>query len=225
MKESDKHVYTQCVSNLLNILTYKATFFVLYLLSLFFRGILLQEQGRYTEALESYQSSIKFRPRLAMAHLNMGLVLSHLGRKEEAIEVYKHCASLDSFGLKDPKAHESTRISALFNLGRMYSDEGRYQNAIDVYQEAIQRMPQHYQPQSLYNMLGEAYSKLGKFEDAEHWYKQALFAKNDHIPAHLTYAKLLAKWKRLDEAEQWFLKAEMLSPNDSSVYQHYGMYL
>ncbi|XP_013776263.2 transmembrane and TPR repeat-containing protein 2-like isoform X1 [Limulus polyphemus] len=188
-------------------------------------GILLQEQGRFEEALQSYKVAIQFRPRLAMAHLNMGLVLGILGRKEEAIEVYRHCAQLDSAGLKDPKKHESTKISALFNLGRLYADEGKYHEAIDVYQEAMHKMPDHYQPQSLYNMLGEAFFKLGKFVDAEQWYKEALRVKPDHVPAHLTYAKLLSKWHRPVEAEQWFLKAMSIAPNDSSVYQHYGQFL
>ncbi|XP_054721235.1 protein O-mannosyl-transferase TMTC2-like, partial [Uloborus diversus] len=188
-------------------------------------GILLQEQGRYEEALHSYKLAIQFRPRLAMAHLNMGLVLGILGRKEEAAEVYRHCAELDSAGLKDPKMHESTRISALFNLGRLYADEGKYEEAVVVYHEAVQKMPEHYQPQSLYNMMGEAYFKMGHFMDAEHWYREALRVKPDHIPAHLTYAKLLSKWDRLEEAEQWFLKAKNIAPNDSSVYQHYGRFL
>ncbi|RWS17971.1 transmembrane and TPR repeat-containing protein 2-like protein [Dinothrombium tinctorium] len=188
-------------------------------------GILLQEQARYEEALAEYKAAVQYRPRLAMAHLNMGLVLGQLGKKAEAIEVYKHCASLDGTGLKDPKTHESTKISALFNLGRLYADDGQYKEAIEVYQEAIDKMPSHYQPQSLYNMMGEAHFKLGQFKQAEHWYKEALKVKKDHIPAHLTYAKLLAKLHRLQEAEHWFLKAKELDPNDSSVYQHYGQFL
>lgn len=188
-------------------------------------GILLQEQNRLEEALQSYKLAIQFRPRLAMAHLNMGLVLGIMGRKEEAIEVYRHCAQLDSAGLKDPKTIESTKISALFNLGRLYADEGKYKEAIRVYQEAVAKMPDHYQPQSLYNMMGEAYFKLGDFFEAERWYKEALKAKHDHIPAHLTYAKLLSKLNRPTEAEQWFLRAKGLAPNDSSVYQHYGQFL
>ncbi|XP_064459651.1 protein O-mannosyl-transferase TMTC2-like [Ornithodoros turicata] len=188
-------------------------------------GILLQEQNRLEEALQSYKMAIQFRPRLAMAHLNMGLVLGIMGRKDEAIEVYRHCAQLDSAGLKDPKMHESTKISALFNLGRLYADEGKYKEAITVYQEAVAKMPDHYQPQSLYNMMGEAYFKLGEYVEAERWYKEALRAKHDHIPAHLTYAKLLSKWNRPTEAEQWFLRAKGIAPNDSSVYQHYGQFL
>ncbi|XP_015794954.1 transmembrane and TPR repeat-containing protein 2 [Tetranychus urticae] len=188
-------------------------------------GILLQDQGRYHEALQSYTFAVKFRPRLALAYLNMGLVLTRLGRKSEAIKVYQHCTRLDGSGLKDPKTHESTKISAYFNLGQLYTDEGHHEEAIKVFKEAIQQMPAHYQAQSLFNMLGEVYYKLGRYPEAEKWYKQALTIKKDHVPAHLTYAKLLAKWNRPEEAKQWFLKAEMLAPNDSSVYQHYGQFL
>ncbi|GAB6033603.1 Protein O-mannosyl-transferase tmtc2 [Chamberlinius hualienensis] len=189
-------------------------------------GILLQEQKRYEETLQSYRLAIQFRPRMAMAHLNLGLVLGILGRKDEAAEVYRHCSLLDGTGLKDPKMHENTKISALFNLGRLYADDGKYEEAIEVYKEAVSKMPPHYQPQSLYNMLGEAYFKLEKYTEAEYWYKEALKAKPDHIPAHLTYGKMLSKLQnRVDEAEQWFNRAKLLAPNDSSVYQHYGQFL
>lgn len=83
----------------------------------------------------------------------MGLVLALMGMKEEAIEVYKRCSQLDGSGLKDPRTHETTKISALFNLGRLYADDGQYTKAIEVYNEAIQRMPAHYQPQVRYKTV------------------------------------------------------------------------
>lgn len=83
----------------------------------------------------------------SVAHLNLGLVLGLLSRKEEAIEVYRQCSMLDSSGLKDPRTHEATKISALFNLGRLYADDGQYEKAIQVYIEAVENMPPHYLPQ------------------------------------------------------------------------------
>ncbi|CAL4083341.1 unnamed protein product, partial [Meganyctiphanes norvegica] len=188
-------------------------------------GILFQEQKRYEEALQEYKLAIQFRPRMAMAHLNMGLVLGLLGQKDEAAEVYRHCSQLDGSGLKDPRTHEATKISALFNLGRLMADDGHFEKAIDVYREAVEKMPSHYQPQSLFNMLGEAFFKLDQFEEAERWYLKALKVKADHVPAHLTYGKLLAKVQRVSEAEQWFQRAKTLAPNDSTVHQHFGQFL
>ncbi|XP_066954615.1 protein O-mannosyl-transferase TMTC2 [Macrobrachium rosenbergii] len=188
-------------------------------------GILFQEQKRHEEALQEYKLAIQFRPRMAMAHLNMGLVLGLLGQKAEAAEVYRHCSQLDGSGLKDPRTHESTKISALFNLGRLYADDGHFERAIDVYQEAVDKMPPYYQPQSLYNMLGEAFFKLERFEEAEKFYLEALKVKADHVPAHLTYGKLFSPQQRISEAEEWFRRAKALAPNDSTVHQHFGQFL
>lgn len=96
----------------------------------------------------------------------MGLVLALLGHKEDAVEVYRRCSQLDGSGLKDPRTHETTKISALFNLGRLYADDIQYQKAIDVYNEAIQRMPSHYPAQVhliIYKLIGRLfYSHLIK---------------------------------------------------------------
>lgn len=42
-------------------------------------------------------------------------------------------------------------------------------------------------------MLGEAYSRLGRDADAEPWFRASLSTRPDHVPAHLTYGKLLAR--------------------------------
>ena len=172
--------------------------------------------------MQSYEAAIRFRPRLAVAHLNLALTLTHLGRKQQAIDVYRRCAALDGTGLKDPKNHESTRTSALFNLGRLYSDDGRFQDAISVFQEAVQTMPAHYQSHSLFNVMGDAFSKMNQFDEAERWYLKALSVKADHVPAHLTLAKLYARMNRTNEAEKLFVAVQSLAPNDTSVHQHYG---
>ncbi|XP_069104952.1 protein O-mannosyl-transferase TMTC2-like [Argopecten irradians] len=188
-------------------------------------GILLQDQKRYEEAIESYKRAIQCRPKLSMAHLNLAIIYALQSRHEEAEKVYLHCADLDTSGLKDPRLHENTKISALYNLGRLYAEMGRNQDAIAVYKEALKRRPSYYQPQSLYNMMGEVYLKLGQFDDAEHWYKEALRVKPNHIPAHLTMAKMFQKKNMLKEAEDWYQKAQALDAGDLSVQHHYAQFV
>ncbi|RZF36725.1 hypothetical protein LSTR_LSTR005038 [Laodelphax striatellus] len=189
-------------------------------------GILQQGKGQYNEAIVSYQMAIKFRPSLALAHLNLGQLLASRGRCEEAEAVLRRCSQLDGAGLKDQRTHYNTRISALVHLGRMLSDRGHHSRAVDVYREAVHSMPEHYQPQTLYNLLGEELGKMGNHEEAERWFKAALDASPDHVPAHLTYGKLLAKNRtRAMEAELWFKKAQQLAPSDPAVYTHFGDFL
>ncbi|KAK9743668.1 Transposase IS4 [Popillia japonica] len=68
-----------------------------------------------------------------------------------------------------------------------------------------------------------AYSKMKK-QKGGRWYQAALNAQPDHVPAHITYGKLLAKnVSRIAEAEQWFRKAQKLAPDDATVYHHYAL--
>lgn len=188
-------------------------------------GILLQDQKRTEEAVESYKRAIQYRPKLSMAHLNLAIIYASQGRYADAEKIYRHCADLDTSGLKDPRLHENTKISALYNLGRMLAEQERNREAVEVYKEALRRRPSYYAPQSIYNMLGEVYMKTGQTEEAERWYKEALKAKADHIPAHLTMAKLLHKKNQIKEAEEWFKKAKLLDPHDTMVDHHYAQFL
>ncbi|KAJ8032021.1 Transmembrane and TPR repeat-containing protein 2 [Holothuria leucospilota] len=188
-------------------------------------GILLQESQRFEEAIESYQKAIHFRPRLSMAHLNLGIVLSEVGRVKEAELTYRHATTLTDDGLKDPRNQMRGIISSMFNLGRLLQDQGRYQEALGVYQTALERRPDFYAPQSLYNMLGETYFHLHQLKEAEFWYKKSLEAKPDHVPAHLTYANLLSKTNRGLQAENLLKEALVLDPSNANVYRHYGQLL
>ncbi|XP_044733446.1 protein O-mannosyl-transferase TMTC2-like [Chrysoperla carnea] len=193
-------------------------------------GILLQGRKQYDAAIRSYQRAIHFRPSLALAYVNLGSALVAAGRCQEAVAILRQGSKLDGTGLKDRRTHETARVSALLQLGSLYADQGRLQRALAAYREALHTMPDHYPPQSVYNLLGETLTRLHQFEEAERWYQAALQVQPDHVPAHITYGKLLAKnvsnhSSRVVEAEQWFRRAQRLAPDDPSVYHHYGEFL
>ncbi|KAJ4443175.1 hypothetical protein ANN_04825 [Periplaneta americana] len=143
--------------------------------------------------------------RSELAHLNLAQLLERRGRYEEAISVYRRCSRLNGAGLKDPRTHEATKISALLHLGRLYADQGRLHKAVAMYQEAVDRMPEHYPPQAVYTLLGEAHSRLQQHEEAERWYQAALQAEPGHVPAHLTYGSMLARNSLIVEEEVFCL--------------------
>ncbi|KAI5094004.1 transmembrane and TPR repeat-containing protein 2 precursor, partial [Silurus meridionalis] len=188
-------------------------------------GLLLQEGERFSEALHYYKLAIQSRPTLASAYLNTGIILESEGNVEEAKQTFQKCASIPDENLKDPHAHKSAVTSCLYNLGKLLHEQGQQEEALSMYKEAVKKMPRHFAPQSLYNMMGEAYMKLSKFEDAEHWYRESLKAKPDHVPAHLTYGKLLSVMGHKSEAEHYFLKAIKLEPTKGTCYMHYGQFL
>ncbi|XP_022913301.1 protein O-mannosyl-transferase Tmtc2 [Onthophagus taurus] len=189
-------------------------------------GVLLQGKNQLAEAIQSFRRAIQYRPSLALAYVNLGAALIAAGRCQEAVSVLRQGARLDGTGLKNRKEHETARVAALLQLGALYSDQGRLQRALATYREAAHSLPEHYPPQSVFNVLGETLARLQQDEEAERWYQAALNAQPDHIPAHITYGKLLAKnVSRTAEAEQWFRRAQKLAPDDATVYHHYGEFL
>lgn len=87
---------------------------------------------------------------VTVAHLNLGQLLASNGRCEEAEAILRKCSQLDGTGLKDQQTHENTRMSALIHLGRLLSDRGQFQRAVEVYKEAVEKKPEHYQPQVIF---------------------------------------------------------------------------
>ncbi|XP_029019136.1 protein O-mannosyl-transferase TMTC2 isoform X2 [Betta splendens] len=188
-------------------------------------GLLLQESERFSEALHYYSLAIGSRPTLASAYLNTGIILMNQGNLDEAKRTFLTCADIPDENLKDPHAHKSSVTSCLYNLGKLLHEQGLQEEALSVYKEAVQKMPRQFAPHSLFNMMGEAYMRLNRLEDAGHWYRESLRAKPDHIPAHLTYGKLLSITGQKTEAEQYYLRAIQLDPTKGNCYMHYGQFL
>lgn len=79
-----------------------------------------------------------------MAYINLAKALVEAKRPEEAISILHQVSTLDGTGLKDRRQHESAKISALLQLGDLYSDQGRLHRALEIYMEAASNIPNHY---------------------------------------------------------------------------------
>ena len=154
------------------------------------RGILLQHSGRLSEAVSAYESAIKFRPKLCLAYLNLGITLTELGRKDDAIKILDSCSKLDDNGLKDPKANANGRISAMFHLGKLLLESGEPRRAISVLLAGLEAGGGR---ENILNLLGEAHQALGETGAAEDWYNQAVKLNPHYVSTHLMMAKMLAK--------------------------------
>ncbi|XP_006781217.1 protein O-mannosyl-transferase TMTC2-like [Neolamprologus brichardi] len=188
-------------------------------------GLLLQENERFSEALRYYKLAIGSRPTLASAYLNIGIILMNQGHLEEAKRTFLTCADISDENLKDPHAHKNSVTSCLYNLGKLLHEQGQQEEALSIFKEAVQKMPRQFAPHSLFNMMGEAYMRLNRLEEAGHWYRESLRVKPDHIPAHLTYGKLLSIIGQKTEAERYYLRAIQLDPTKGNCYMHYGQFL
>lgn len=124
---------------LLNIL-------LITLLLLFFRGILLAEEQRYSEAVQSYQHAIHFRPRLAGEHSYLcGTVnkLMSINEKTEGryyqmgaqnITLHSYRTLLNQMLASSSTCFNSICFSAAahLNLGIVLADMGHKEEAVKV---------------------------------------------------------------------------------------------
>jgi protein O-GlcNAc transferase len=127
-------------------------------------GIVLAERGMVQQALESYARALKLWPRYFEAHNNRGVLLKGLDRLPEAIEAYRACLEINpNFELA---AHNLSL--ALSDLGTAVKAQGRVQEAIHLYQQAL-----YYNATSadvMYN-LGVAYVENKEPLQAAIWYQ------------------------------------------------------
>ena len=146
-------------------------------------------QTRFTTAIFQYLPIS-----IAVAHWNLGLSYAALGNPSKAVQILEAIEVIDDDGLKDPKTHLTTQVTALFNAGKLLLEMGRASEAVAMLRKAENRgHAVNYQAQGILNVLGEAYQALNQTSEAERAFQAALQIKPDHIPAYLTYGKLLAK--------------------------------
>ena len=96
-----------------------------------FRGVLLQRQNRLTEAVDVYKKAIHFRPKLVLAHLNLGMAYDALGYRKEGLRILQSMDSIPDDGLKDPRTHQQAQTSALCNSGKILLEMGYPSDAME----------------------------------------------------------------------------------------------
>ena len=99
-------------------------------LSLFRKGVVLAEKGRWNEALDLFNQALRFDSNLAGAWNNRGTCLFHLGRLGEACRSYEIALELDP---RNALLHK--------NYGSVLLALGRYDEAVEAFEEALRLEP------------------------------------------------------------------------------------
>ena len=150
---------------------------------LYAQALALYSDNSNEAALETFKQIPEYA-RTTTAWLLMGNILADMGKKDEAIFMYRRAISVDSDNYK-----------AYYNLGNMYLDDDIFYTAIDCYKDAIKAKMTF--PYAYYN-LGIAYVKTGNLKKAKSAFLNALEYKKDVADFHYNLAyvyKLMNKPK------------------------------
>jgi len=208
-------------------------------------GVELTRQGRLDEAIAHYRETLRLEPDFAKAHNNLGFALAQQGKVKEAISHYLealwlnrnlHKARVNLDQVLDSPEELATLInpeteslvtpseyaSALSNLGVAMAHLGKFDQATDYCQRALELRPQW--PEG-HNNLGNALAAQGKLNEAVHHLSRALELKPDYADGHNNLAVVYARLGQFALASAHYRQALQLKPNSAEIHNNLGVAL
>jgi tetratricopeptide (TPR) repeat protein len=114
------------------------------------KGNALSDQGKYGEAIQAYDKAIEIDPQYASAWSNKGNAFKKLGLTAESKEAFDKAKELESEGSTGKPMPETTTVSLRqmtasdwFDKGLALSSQGKYDEAIQAFDKAIELDPQY----------------------------------------------------------------------------------
>ncbi len=169
-------------------------------------GNIQQAQGKINAAINSYQQALKLNPNLPQAHANLGSMLYKQGKIETAIMSYRQAISLKpdfaavysnlAKALRQQGKEAEAQIceqrgvefrpqteddKSLFNRGNQFAQQGKLEEAISAWQQAINLNPNFAEA---YCQIGMIRRYQGKYKEAIAQFEKALDLQPNCIPAH-----------------------------------------
>jgi Flp pilus assembly protein TadD len=198
-------------------------------------GVVLREAGRLTESEAAYRQALAQAPRDLPALHNLGALLSHMERAEEALSQLDRAEAL---GLKAPQLHIN-RGRALVQLYRFEDAERAYERAVALdardstaqsslahlrYMQGDARYARdfeaavraHPRDAALRVSFAELLMRAGKLADAERGLRDFTRQFGASADARFALAAVLHQMGRLPEAEVEALEAVAEQPYRSS---------
>ena len=207
-------------------------------------GGLLQDKGDNDGALTCWRRISKLLPLYSSGYCHAGLLLSRMGRYEEAIAEFNQYLSrmpddiwaMEELGQRSAagRLDEATREyqhilgiqpsfgEAHFHFGLLLMRQGKRAEAEAHFHKAVEFKPMR--PDALID-LGEVCIKLGWNDDAVALLSEAVEIVPIDAITHLTLGRLLTSVGRLDEARQHCAEAVRLFPEGEEPHFDLGIVL
>lgn len=169
----------------------------------------LHQQGYWDAAEELYERLLKLDARNANALHYLGVLLHTRARSEDGIKRILQSIALDP---KVPDWHS--------NLGNVYLNLGRLEEAADAYAKAAELAPNN---AAVLNNLGALRRAQERYDEAENAYFKALELDPKRADAHNNLANLYNQMGRIELSLQHFCEALILDPKLRSARKMLGV--
>lgn len=147
------------------------------------KGDVLYAQEKYKEAIIAYDKAITLRPENGMTWAYKGDALKQLGKTNESDEAFAKAKELGFLGSTwwprpptlegRPIPDKGLQTTSLIDKGHELYSEGKYEEAIVEYEEAVRLNPNDAKTWAAWKGKGDALSALGQSDEARAAYKTA----------------------------------------------------
>jgi len=167
-------------------------------------GLLLEKQGKFSDAEQEYQRALALDPKSTDAVTGLANIYMRGRRFPEA-----------ESELRKVVAAHPEQAAAHVQLGRVLAAEGKNEEAIAELEAGAKSEPAN---AALQRDLADLYVSAGKNEQAQAAYKRLLGEHPNDAELHDSLGQSLLRQKKFAEAQQEFLTAVRLKPDFGSAY-------
>jgi Flp pilus assembly protein TadD len=174
-----------------------------------------ERNHNYRSGIAIWTDTIHQRPLNGRAWNNLGYSYYKARQVDWAVACLRRAIEL-------LPTHAPTRAMAYDNLGNVHIAQGRYNEAITDFSEALRLNPNNV---DAHNDLGCALQQLGERDKALEHFRTAIRIQADHALAHYNMSVLLTDAGAFDEALRELQTARRLLPNRPEILFKLGVLL
>ena len=175
--------------------------------ALYLLGVIAHQAGSHAQAVELLCQVLAIAPDDVRCYNVLGLALMELGRDAEAEASFQRGIAIDH------------APEILNNLGSLWRKQGRLDEAIAAYQQALAQTPEY--ANAHYN-LGNAWRDKKQLEQAAGCFRNAVNADPEHANSLVGLGQILQAIERPEEAVPFLERALVLTPHDADVHCDLG---
>uniref|UniRef100_A0A8C3YIG1 dolichyl-phosphate-mannose--protein mannosyltransferase n=1 Tax=Catagonus wagneri TaxID=51154 RepID=A0A8C3YIG1_9CETA len=165
-------------------------------------GVFLVDTGSPEKAVTHYQQAIKLSPSHHVAMVNLGRLYRSLGDNNVAEEWYKRALQV------------ARKAEILSPLGALYYNTGRYEEALQIYREAVALQPSQ---RELRLALAQVLAVMGQTKEAEKMTNHIVSEETGCLECYRLLSAIHSKQEQHDKALDAIDKALKLKPKDPKV--------
>ena len=168
-----------------------------------------EEKKEYEKSADEYFRAIQLKENDYKTYINLANMLIKNNSNEQASEVLQKLLSI-----------KPDYIDGTFLLGKIFYDEGKYKEAISVYNQSLNYNPSNYY---LYYNLGMVYTRLNDFQKAKDCYKKAAIINSLTDISNLNAGQIYMIYKDYTKAEEYFSETIQSEDDKISAYSYYNL--